>query len=1069
MRVLELGAGTGLAGLVLARLGVASQVVLTDHPALDRVLGNLRDSVRLNGLDGAGVPSAGRADVLVRPLAWGDFATGEMADLVGESGFDVILGADVMYDPKDFEALLATVAFVLERSPPHAVFVTAYQERSSRRSVQALLDKWGLRARQVGPDPLEMRAWLESALQSEMSGALRGGDRAIMLDGLRFEPEDGVPLQAGLDSIFVFEIRRNNAPAIVAEFWEDVMKFAHEPASYTLGHPTDAHGGAVDRDAAPPGPRATPDDKTVRRLITGVIKAKREHGDIWPSLMTRQCCEFYESLDMPAKAKFLLVLAKEFSIDLQETAAAVQQFEDSLNKADRTILRASSRLRDALKPAYDILFARINQLPGGMRFLVNMRADILAILAEDGNNLHLRALNDSLKDRLQEWFGMGFVDLEQITWSSPASILEKIVQYEAVHKIVSWDDLKQRLGLARLCYAFFHRGIPQEPLTSVQVALVPTVSTSIQAILDDRPAEIRDPKVAIFYSISSSQPGLSGVNLGNFLIKRVVKEVQLNYPSITTFSTLSPIPGFRGWLRAAISIEAANPGKCAADPLLLPEEARALETLKPSAASALAALHDLAANTAWLESQDTVSVVRPILMRLCSRYLIHERKRMFALDPVANFHIRNGAAVYQLNWAGDTSPKGADQSFGIMVNYIYVLPEVESNNQKYLLDGRIAVWDDPVQPELAPARDAVAHRLFCPTTGLHRNIGGAVASLRMPGLVAFGQASRQLRRVSLMHPFWTELAWHRLLPRRAAAAGEAMRDVTGFFVAMAAEPARLQRVSAVHLDLHRWNVVADGEALARIVRHIRRPERVHTVVLSMRWDACGSPDLIEAVAARCTQCRRLFIQGGGHAVVRGAGRGPYGAHAGAVSHAPNGGALYGLSSAAVRQLAESMHHLTHLFIEGFGGASFSWRALLELLRGNPGITTLALGHVRDGVRLDVLSSTLPALEVLSVQFSIVLPPTVSTGHADLLPANHHEGVLFDHVLRSFRECVPSLFGEMAGFGALRVLAFHDSGDSEELSSQIILRLIDTLPRGKLMPPRQGLGSGPASSLRLLLA
>ncbi|KAL2919640.1 hypothetical protein HK105_200554 [Polyrhizophydium stewartii] len=212
MRVLELGAGTGLAGLVLARLGVASQVVLTDHPALDRVLGNLRDSVRLNGLDGAGVPSAGRADVLVRPLAWGDFATGEMADLVGESGFDVILGADVMYDPKDFEALLATVAFVLERSPPHAVFVTAYQERSSRRSVQALLDKWGLRARQVGPDPLEMRAWLESALQSEMSGALRGGDRAIMLDGLRFEPEDGVPLQAGLDSIFVFEIRRNNAP-----------------------------------------------------------------------------------------------------------------------------------------------------------------------------------------------------------------------------------------------------------------------------------------------------------------------------------------------------------------------------------------------------------------------------------------------------------------------------------------------------------------------------------------------------------------------------------------------------------------------------------------------------------------------------------------------------------------------------------------------------------------------------------------------------------------------------------------------------------------------------------------
>ncbi|EGF82801.1 hypothetical protein BATDEDRAFT_86257 [Batrachochytrium dendrobatidis JAM81] len=237
--------------------------------------------------------------------------------------------------------------------------------------------------------------------------------------------------------------------------------------------------------------------------------------------------------------------------------------------------------------------------------------------------LRYSALGDSLKNRLQEWFGMGFLDLERITWHTPASILEKIISYEAVHAIGSWDGLKQRLGPGRLCYCFFHRGIPQEPLTFVQVALVNEVSTRIQNILTDPHPDTKDPTVAIFYSITSSQRGLGSLDV------KMISE-----------------------------------------------------------------------DTRWLDDPDLSRHYQPIIERLCSQYLILESKRSFALDPVGNFHLRNGAAIHQLNWRADTSDKGTKQSFGMMVNYIYNLDDVEANNQQYLLDGIIAVSNNPVQPAL---------------------------------------------------------------------------------------------------------------------------------------------------------------------------------------------------------------------------------------------------------------------------------------------------------------------------------------------------------------------------------
>ncbi|XJO76877.1 hypothetical protein BDV3_007348 [Batrachochytrium dendrobatidis] len=225
----------------------------------------------------------------------------------------------------------------------------------------------------------------------------------------------------------------------VEKYWDDVMLNSNYPDYYTLGYRDEPHSSTNDDELM----NVQNNEKGVRKLVAGVVKAKREDGDIWPSLLTRQLCEFYENQDLTGQSKFLHILAKDFCIDLQETASAVQQFEESLCMTDRT-----------------------------------------------------------------EWFGMGFLDLERITWHTPASILEKIISYEAVHAIGSCDGLKQRLGPGRLCYCFFHRGIPQEPLTFVQVALVNEVSTRIQNILTDPHPDTKDPTVAIFYSITSSQRGL---------------------------------------------------------------------------------------------------------------------------------------------------------------------------------------------------------------------------------------------------------------------------------------------------------------------------------------------------------------------------------------------------------------------------------------------------------------------------------------------------------------------------------------------------------------------------------
>ncbi|KAI9317814.1 malonyl-CoA decarboxylase-domain-containing protein [Zopfochytrium polystomum] len=496
---------------------------------------------------------------------------------------------------------------------------------------------------------------------------------------------------------------------IVAAYWAAVMKSTKDP----------------DFDLAPAFARVDPlsssptasDDDSIRDLLDRATRStRRSAGDLYPQLLARHCLAFYDALDLDdGRRRFLHILARDFGVSrdrVVERAKAVVAAADSANsrvdetQSPRAVLKAEHALRDALVPAYQQFFVNIGQLPNGVAFLLKMRADVLTLLSKQPASPsapYLRAIDETLKSLLQSLFAMSQLDLARITWTSPAAVLEKIIKYEAVHAIPSWQDLKQRLGPGRLCYAFFHRELPTEPLTFIEVALLKEIEWNVHRIITDPdPLDVSSEfRVAVFYSISSTQRGLAGVDLGNFLIKRVVKEIQALHPTVTTFCTLSPIPGFRAWLDTRLRLP--NGGET----LLLPDEAAALVRKVPVSESPISALQTLLAEEGWHARPESAEFLKPIITRLCARYVLLEKKRSFALDPVANFHIRNGACVHRLNWLGDVSAKGLAQSYGLMINYVYLLPHIEKNNQAYLLDGTVPVVD-PVSSTLRWACEAAA-------------------------------------------------------------------------------------------------------------------------------------------------------------------------------------------------------------------------------------------------------------------------------------------------------------------------------------------------------------------------
>jgi malonyl-CoA decarboxylase len=388
----------------------------------------------------------------------------------------------------------------------------------------------------------------------------------------------------------------------------------------------------------------------------------------------------YLALNAAGRGRFLRLLAEEFDTDhavVDDCCALVAAAADSAAR------RAAERaLRVALTAPRVTLLRQFNALPEGVKFLVDRRAELIVLAGEDPA---LRGLADDLRELLANWFDIGFLELQRITWDSPAALLEKLMAYEAVHEIRGWTDLKNRLEADRRCFAFFHPRMPDEPLIFVEVALVSGIAGNIHTLLDET-APIGDPQIAdaaIFYSISNCQRGLNGISFGDFLIKRVVDALASELPRLKSFATLSPLPGFRTWLTA----QAERQG------MLLAGEARAVQALgggleENDADRILLCLLD---RSDWHEDPRTAASLREPLLRLGARYLLQAHAPSGrALDPVAHFHLSNGARVERLNWLGDVSPKGLQQSAGIMVNYLYRQGDIEANHEAYRDDGRVA-------------------------------------------------------------------------------------------------------------------------------------------------------------------------------------------------------------------------------------------------------------------------------------------------------------------------------------------------------------------------------------------
>ncbi|WP_245600964.1 malonyl-CoA decarboxylase [Marinobacterium jannaschii] len=380
----------------------------------------------------------------------------------------------------------------------------------------------------------------------------------------------------------------------------------------------------------------------------------------------------YMDLNEAGRLRFLRLLATEYGRDNRVIEAHILDWQQAGDEEARQ--DAAQKLHHVLEPPRSRLLTLFNELPEGVKFLVDMRAELL-----DWRRDHpeLKPLEQDLKRLLISWFDIGFLKLEQISWRSPAALLEKLIAYEAVHAIQSWDDLKNRLDSDRRCFAFFHPHMPDEPLIFVEVALVNGLANSIQNLLDECAPlqDLQQADTAIFYSISNAQRGLAGISFGNFLIKRVVALLEREFHHLQRFATLSPIPGLRRWLDKGL----ANP-----ESMLLPAEEKLLRDAGLN-------LADLLLKNRWQEDPELVALLEPLICRLTARYLVKEKRHDGkAVDPVANFHLSNGARVEQINWLADRSVKGIRQSAGMMVNYLYQLDEIEQNSQQYTESGGAA-------------------------------------------------------------------------------------------------------------------------------------------------------------------------------------------------------------------------------------------------------------------------------------------------------------------------------------------------------------------------------------------
>ncbi|WP_372023592.1 malonyl-CoA decarboxylase [Tistrella mobilis] len=407
----------------------------------------------------------------------------------------------------------------------------------------------------------------------------------------------------------------------------------------------------------------------IRALIRQSLDAVG--GEVSARARTAELGQVYLGLAPKGKTAFLGLLANEFDVPPGELDAAMLAVREA--GVDQTArVAALERLRATLVSPRARLLRQFSSLPQGVKFLVDLRADLLPLARTDPA---ARGMEHELREVLSGLFDIGLLDLTRITWDAPAALLEKLIEYEAVHEIRSWSDLRNRLESDRRCYAFFHPKMPREPLIFVEVALVKGLAGDVHTLLDEA-APTADPEAAdtaIFYSISNAQKGLAGFSFGNFLIKRVVEDLSHDLPNLKTFATLSPIPGFRAWLDECLA--AGGEG------LISEAERSRLKAALPREAEghplAVALEHD------WPAEPQLAEALKAPLMRLAARYLTQEKTRGRARDGVAHFHLSNGARVERINWRADLSAKGVRQSAGMMVNYLYKRGEIEDNHEAY--------------------------------------------------------------------------------------------------------------------------------------------------------------------------------------------------------------------------------------------------------------------------------------------------------------------------------------------------------------------------------------------------
>ena len=379
-------------------------------------------------------------------------------------------------------------------------------------------------------------------------------------------------------------------------------------------------------------------------------------GEISALITAREILDRYRALSSDEKVNFFLSLEKDFGAKSELISQSFEKYSE--NPSSKNL----NNLYKNAEPKRIELLRRLNQTPNATHDLVAMRVDLLALIKDYPV---LKVVDGEFRRLFSSWFTRSFLTLSQINWSTPAEVLERIIRYEAVHEIKDWDDLRNRIHPPnRRCFAFFHPALINEPLIFVEVALTNTIPKSISDILDDplsAPINDRGYTTATFYSISNCQPGLTQISFGNFLIKQVVQELALEFPSIKSFVTLSPVPGFSKWFR--------NEKKLANSDV---------------------AMSDLELSDGGASDLD---IEQASLRKLVFNYLLRSKKNDLPADPVCRFHLGNGASIYEINENADLSSKGMSQSYGVMVNYLYDLSSIERNHEDLFSSGKISYRD----------------------------------------------------------------------------------------------------------------------------------------------------------------------------------------------------------------------------------------------------------------------------------------------------------------------------------------------------------------------------------------